>query len=67
MRLLKHSGRDMQRQGIAVRLEALLQSLATHRESEARELYRELVKHPALRGILSPPANEVAPLSGLKK
>jgi len=44
----------MERQGVAQQLAALLKSLATHRESEARELYRELVKHPALQGILSP-------------
>ena len=40
---------------------ALLESLATHRESEARELYRELVKHPALRGILTPSDDDGAP------
>lgn len=53
-RLPKRRSRDLERQGVALQLGALLETLATHRESEARELYRELVEHPALQGVLRP-------------
>ena len=58
--LPKHrSGTD--RESVAVQLGALLETLATRREPEARELYRRLVMHPALRGILSRSEDEVDP------